>query len=1368
MVQGALELIGVRAVIVDFRTYLNQSRQMEAATVSISKATQNVETASIKTAAAQRALDAVNSQVIAGNSRLAASILSVRAAQDKLNVSRNVAAQARPQDPTTGRFISRAQANSQVVSDQQALAAAQVSERSVRSSIPSIGAQTAARGAAAEAALVEAAAVDKLTAAEVKESELAASRNKLLTGTAAVAGAALFVGIGAASVKAASDYQQTLTKINVLTNTSTEDTQKLGKSFLELSKTLPSSPNELGAAAYFVLSSGINDVNEALDITKISAKDSAIGLGSVQDVAKNLTQIIVAYGEKNITAAQASDILVQAIKEGRAEAQDFAGSLGRVLPIAGAIGVKFDEVAASMAVLTNGGLSADEAATGLRAILNDLTKSSPQANKALALIGETANSIRQKIGSQGLTKTMLDLIQAFKGNLAAIEPIIPNIRGLVAASSAYISQGGKVEETLNRIRNSAGVSDEALKKSSETFSFQTKLLKNEFSVALIEIGTAILPTVTTAVKDLTQWFEANKASVVRLMQEGLKAFIEFLKDTAAGIGFVIDVLSWIPKNEATIAAAVIAIGAAFAWALPGSPYIKGLIFVLALLGQIQKGIKLPGVGKTGGSTLRTVAEVGGGILTGGAATILGGPVAGAIAGPVGFAATTALINEFFGEVGDDASDTKKAVDPLDAALDHFNHITLPDLKRNTSGVDEVDKQLAKDMQKLTASFKSSSEAAGDVDDFTKKLKLFGEVEKDVADAFNLDAKGAGAVQAADAEEAALDRLGKAHFNYVKTLATVANLIADGAENVARQTVLGLARGALTSSQAALNSVLGGTTREVAGLNVPLSESRLKSAQIDLKNDPQLFALKERSDAIEKDLKAIDKRQSEEDKKRKTRDDRLKDVFDKQTAILDNQLEALKYANDLAKNAYEVQAAQLQDLIDANKKSISDLQTAFLKNNEDLQNQINKAIGGGDTAGALALVRQQQTQTAGFRTANNVLNAQGQGLTTQQLAAEKAEKQREREAQLAEKQLETNKKEVEERQKSIESLNKQNDAIKDLILNTDNQKTALQNEKEKLDEHTATLNHAKDVQDQVSKKIQDQIAIYEAQTGILKAQGEAADNTLLSQQEQATVAAELIKQIGIESQAIRDLTTGPLGDLNTKVEDAKQEFDTLSGAIQVLTDDKIRGEFTSAIDGMAKRQEILAAADGKAGGQAKILGDNMETTSGKVSDWINDLLKGTDSLIQTWSSPSHSTTHSSYGYGGGVRSLLGNVFGAITDPIGGFLSGATLPHGLPGFAAGGFTGNRSGIVHPFEVVLPLNNQARARQIFGQLPAGFAASLNRGRNGPRSVFGDMNVQGSTLEDMRAMVHREVDGAFNRASSSSSRSGSLLSSGVGGRDY
>jgi hypothetical protein len=184
------------------------------------------------------------------------------------------------------------------------------------------------------------------------------------------------------SEEAAKQYQKTMAEIVGLTGTSTQAVGQLSQQVLQLAGPVAKAPQELADALYFVLSSGV-DAAHAMDVVTASAKASAAGLGETKIVADLVTSVMNAYGQQNISAAHATDILTQAVKDGKGEPDAYAAALGRVLPIASAAGVNFEQVAASIATMTRTGLDANEATTALRGIIGSLEAPVAKTRSAL-------------------------------------------------------------------------------------------------------------------------------------------------------------------------------------------------------------------------------------------------------------------------------------------------------------------------------------------------------------------------------------------------------------------------------------------------------------------------------------------------------------------------------------------------------------------------------------------------------------------------------------------------------------------------------------------------------------------------------------------------------------------------------------------------------------------------------------------------------------------------------------------------------------------------------------------------------------------------------------------------------------------------
>lgn len=305
--------------------------------------------------------------------------------------------------------------------------------------------------------------------------------------------------VGIASAMTALQFEESMLQIQTLAGESAEQVEAWKRPVRDLAIEYAISADEIAESLYFVVSSGVDAAN-ALEVVEETAKAAAIGMGSATDIAKVITSVLGAYGDEAITAAEATNILHQAIADGKAEADEFSNSIGRVLPVASNLGIEFKEVAAAMASMTIVGLDADESATALRQVLNSLQKPTNQTKKALEGVGISADQVRNVISEDGLLAGMQLLKDSFGDNTEELGKMFPNIRAL----NGFLAMMGPNAENTNEIFANmegelTGV-DDAFKAVEESSGFKLRQAMIKLQDILITIGDIVLPAFVEAVE----------------------------------------------------------------------------------------------------------------------------------------------------------------------------------------------------------------------------------------------------------------------------------------------------------------------------------------------------------------------------------------------------------------------------------------------------------------------------------------------------------------------------------------------------------------------------------------------------------------------------------------------------------------------------------------------------------------------------------------------------------------------------------------------------------------------------------------------------------------------------------------------------
>jgi TP901 family phage tail tape measure protein len=303
------------------------------------------------------------------------------------------------------------------------------------------------------------------------------------------------VAAGAAAVKLSVDFDQAFSRMQGLAGVSAAEVDGLRDSVLELASATGRGPQELAEALYFIRSAGISGA-AALDVLESSAKAAASGLGSTQDVANAVTGVLGAYGEANITAAEAVDILVTTAREGKAEASELAGVLGRITPVAAAAGIEFEEVGGALAFLTRS-MPTDQAATAVASLFNNLVRMGPEAKVALAEVGLSAEQLQSTIANEGLVAGMQLLGQAVGDNREVLGKIVPDMQGFNAALQFTGPNAAEFGETMAGVADHLGALEGAFQAAKESDAFKLQQAVAELQVAAIELGAALTPLVAT-------------------------------------------------------------------------------------------------------------------------------------------------------------------------------------------------------------------------------------------------------------------------------------------------------------------------------------------------------------------------------------------------------------------------------------------------------------------------------------------------------------------------------------------------------------------------------------------------------------------------------------------------------------------------------------------------------------------------------------------------------------------------------------------------------------------------------------------------------------------------------------------------------
>ncbi len=330
---------------------------------------------------------------------------------------------------------------------------------------------------------------------------------------AAVAAAAgtIAVAIGTKAVAAASELETSFAKVNTLLDDTT-DLESYKKAIIDLSNKTGVETAALCESIYSAISASVDQAS-AIDFVASALKLAEGGFTDAATAVDVMTTAINAYGLSAEDATQVSDYLITTQNLGKTSVGELASSLGKVIPIAAAYGVKMDDLCANTALLTKNGIATAEAITYTKAMLNELGDSGSTVGGILR--EKTGQSFAElEAGGMSLGDIIAILGESVDGDTSAFNELWSSSEAGVGALTLLKTGAEEYNSTLEEMRESAGATEMAYEKMHNTFSTKVEQLKTITTNTLAEIGNTLLPFAN----DVLDWVISNMPLIQNIVQ----------------------------------------------------------------------------------------------------------------------------------------------------------------------------------------------------------------------------------------------------------------------------------------------------------------------------------------------------------------------------------------------------------------------------------------------------------------------------------------------------------------------------------------------------------------------------------------------------------------------------------------------------------------------------------------------------------------------------------------------------------------------------------------------------------------------------------------------------------------------------------
>ena len=209
---------------------------------------------------------------------------------------------------------------------------------------------------------------------------------------AAGAGVAI-AGIGVKAVASAAEFEKGMREVNTLVGGDESAFKQLQSDTLAFSKEMGLATDKAVPGLYQAISSGVPPEN-VFQFMEESARAAIGGSAELSDVIGVTTAILKGYGEEMTEAAKVQDLLQKTVQLGVTTMPELAANMGKVTPLAAALGVPIEELTGAMATLTGVTGNTAEVSTQLRATYQAFVKPTKE-------MGEALNAVAKDLKAQG-------------------------------------------------------------------------------------------------------------------------------------------------------------------------------------------------------------------------------------------------------------------------------------------------------------------------------------------------------------------------------------------------------------------------------------------------------------------------------------------------------------------------------------------------------------------------------------------------------------------------------------------------------------------------------------------------------------------------------------------------------------------------------------------------------------------------------------------------------------------------------------------------------------------------------------------------------------------------------------------------------
>lgn len=356
------------------------------------------------------------------------------------------------------------------------------------------------------------------------------------------------LAIGTAAVTTGNDFEAQMSRVQAIAGATGEELQQLTDQAMDLGAKTTFSASQVAEGMENLASAGFTtqEIMEAMPGLLDLAASSGADLATSSEIAASA---IRGFGLEASSSAHVADIFAEASARTNAQVEDMGYAMKYIAPVANTMGLKIEEVAAAIGVMSDAGIKGEQAGTTLRGALVRLTK---PTDKMLGVMEDLGISFYDNEGKMKSLTEMISMLQDATKDLTDEQEqnALTTLFGTESLSGmvALINRGsGDLADMTKSFEDCDGAAQDM----ADTMLDNTKGALESLSGSLESAGIAIQKALAPEIKKLAKWIQDLVDDFNDLSDEEKQSIINKALLVAA-IGPAVKILGTLGKTLGTV------------------------------------------------------------------------------------------------------------------------------------------------------------------------------------------------------------------------------------------------------------------------------------------------------------------------------------------------------------------------------------------------------------------------------------------------------------------------------------------------------------------------------------------------------------------------------------------------------------------------------------------------------------------------------------------------------------------------------------------------------------------------------------------------------------------------------------------------